>query len=311
MTRRVVLILGALVSAAAAAALGAQAETPLIVAYMASDGELVPVARYDGTGWRNTWPELIERDAPLPVRTVSEIPRAWLGQPVPLTWMAWSQATGKHQRVTVTGVDRDGACVEAITLATSFRPDPPSDGLAFDRPTTVDAILQLEQSSSERDMWGREIAPHFRTAVAKVDPPRPGHEGEIEARVLVLARADKSPLNVVVRSVFRDPRSPVFFVETEREFAGIPSDTYADALSYGGWFKRDRAGTLMPISASLEPFSTAEGKLPRYTPIGILRLGRGSIWAMSEWGKESQTIVLFDVTAERVRKLTSADISGC
>jgi len=218
-TRSVVLILGALVSAAAAAALGAQAEEPLSVAYMASDGELVPVARYDGTGWRNTWPEPIERDAPLPVRTVSEIPRAWLGQPVPLTWMAWSEATGKHQRVTVTGVDRDGACVEAITLATSFRPDPPSDGLAFDRPTTVDAILQLEQSSSEWDALGRGIAPHFQTAVATVATPRAGPEGKVEARVLVLARANKSPLNVVVQSAFRDPRSPCF---SSRQSASLP-----------------------------------------------------------------------------------------
>jgi hypothetical protein len=51
--------------------------------------------------------------------------------------------------------------------------------------------------------------------------------------------------------------------------------------------------------------------LPRDTPIGILRLGAGSIWAMSEWGIESQTIVLFDISAKGVRKLTSADIRGC
>lgn len=43
----------------------------------------------------------------------------------------------------------------------------------------------------------------------------------------------------------------------------------------------------------------------------IVRLGAGSIWAMSEWGIESQTIVLFEISAKGVRKLTSADISGC
>lgn len=58
------------------------------------------------------------------------------------------------------------------------------------------------------------------------------------------------------------------------------------------------------------PVSTAADRDPRYTPIGILRLGVGSVWAMSEWGKESQTIVLFDVSARLVRKLTSADVSG-
>jgi hypothetical protein len=311
MKRGVVVILGALVSAAAAAVLATQA--PLIVAYIAEDGELVPIARYDGTGWRNTWPEPIQHDAPLPVRTLGEIPRAWLDQPVPLTWSAWSRTTRKQQRITVTGVDREGSCVEAITLATSFKPDPPSDGLAFDRPTTVDAIVELEQSSPEWDVFRREVAPHFRTAIATALLPQPGREqGEMGAKVLALARADRSSAEtVVVGSVFRDPRFPVFFVESQRGFGGIPADTDYDALSYGGWFRRDRAGALIPISASLVAFSTGEGKLPRYTPIGILRLGVGSIWAMSEWGKESQTIVLFDVSAKRVRKLTSADVSGC
>jgi hypothetical protein len=84
-----------------------------------------------------------------------------------------------------------------------------------------------------------------------------------------------------------------------------------DELSYGGWFRRGPAGALTPISASVVVFSAGEGKLPRYTPIGILRLGGRSIWAMSEWGKESQTIVLFDVSANGVRTLTSADVSGC
>ncbi len=318
MSRAVVVIVGVLVSAAAAAALPGQAQAPLIVAYMTSDGELVPIARYDGTGWRNTWPEPIPDGAPLPVRAVSEIPRGWLGQPVPLIWMAWSQSTRKQQRVTVTGVDRDGSCVEAITLATSFKPDPPSEGLAFDRPMTVDAIIEsgvtrrVEQSSPEFEPLRREVAGHFRTAITKAPLRRPGIEyGEMGAEVLALARADKlTDETVVVQAVFRDPRFPVYFIEAERQRGEIPADIGYE-LSYGGWFRRDPAAALTPISASLVAFSAGEGKLPRYTPIGILRLGVRSIWAMSEWGKESQTIALFDVSAKGVRKLTSADVSGC
>ena len=313
MSRVVTVILGALVSAAAAAGVAGQTRAPLIVAYMTRDGELVPIARYDGTVWRNTWPEPIPNDAPLPVRTVSEIPTGWLGQRVPSTWTTWSQATRRQQRVTVTGVDRDGACVEAITLATSFKPDPRSGGLAFSRPTTVDAILELDPSSREWDLLRREVAPHFRAAIARTVLPQPGSEpGEMGARVLALARADPLAADtVVVEEAVRDARFPVFFIEAQRQFGGIPADTDYDALSYGGWFKRDRAGVLIPISASVVAFSTAQGKLPRYTPIGILRLGTSSIWAMSEWGIESQTIVLFDIAATGVRKLTAADISGC
>jgi hypothetical protein len=311
MNRGIVVVLGALLSAATAAALAGQAREPLIVAYIASDGELVPVARYDGTTWRNTWPEPIEDDAPLPVRTVGEIPRAWLGQPVPLTWTTWSQ-TGHQRHVTVTGVDREGACVQAITLATSSRLDAPTDGLAFNRPTKVDAIVELEQSSPQWEVLRREVVPHFRTAITKTALPQPGREDEIGAKVLVLGRADKTAAETVaVSAVFRDPRFPVFFISAHHVFGEIPSGTDYDALSYEGWFRRDRAGALTAVSASVEAFSTAEGKLPRYTPIGILRLGMGSIWAMSEWGKESQTIVLFQISAKGVRKLTSADISGC
>ena len=314
MNRGIVVVLGTVLSVVAPPVpLAGQARAPLIVAYMTSDGELVPIARYDGTAWSNTWPEPIEHDAPLPVRTVGEIPRAWLGQPVPSTWSAWSEATGKQQPVTVTGVDRDGSCVQAITLATSFRPDAASEGLAFDRPTTVDAIVELGRGSPEPDLF-RQVARLFRTAVTTgVLPGRGDKGGELGAKVVALARTERfADDDVVVQNVFRDPRAPVFFIEAERHFEGISTDTQFDALSYRGWFRRERSGSgaLVPISASVTAFSTAEGRLPRYTPLGILRHG-GSIWAMSEWGIESQTVVLFEISAKGVRKLTSAEISGC
>jgi len=227
--------------------------------------------------------------------------------------MAWSEATGKQQRVTVTGVDREGACVESITLTTSFKPDRRSDGLAFDRPTVVSAIATLAEESPEWDVLRREIVPHLNNAIARTMLPQPGGEQDVRgARALALAHAESSTAEtVVVDSVFRDPRLPLYFIEAHRQFKEISTDTDFDALSYGGWFGRDRTGALIPISTSLVSSSTADDKVPRYTPIGILRLGVASIWAMSEWGKESQTIVLFDVAATRVRKLTSADVSGC
>lgn len=310
MHRGIVAILAAVVGAAAAT-LSAQSRSLLIVAYMTSDGELVPVARYNGATWTNTWPDPIPDDAPLPVRTAGEIPRSWLGQPVPLTWTAWVPATGKQQRVTVTGVDRDGACVGAITLATSFKPNVRFEGLAFDRPMPVDAIVRLEQTSPEHDVLRREVALHFRSAIDKGVSPQPKRDpGDMGTKVLARARLDSSG-TVILYSVFKHPRLPMYFIEAERHFSGIPTDTDYDALSYGGWFRRDGAGALTPIDASLVAFSTADEKLPRYTPIGIFRRGGRSIWAMSEWGKESHTIVLFDVSADAVRKLTSALIGGC
>jgi hypothetical protein len=307
MTRVFDVVAGAFLSIAGATTVCTEAQAPLIVAYITQDNELVPVARYDGMNWPNTWPEPIEHHAPLPVHSLETIPNAWLGQPVPRTWTTWSPSTGQQRRVRVTGVDRDGSCVEAITLATSPNPQLELDGVAFNRPTTVNAILQLEQKSPEWDSLHRDVASLFRRAIANT-----GEQGVTTTKVLALARAGNvADETVVIRSVFRDPRMPVFFIEAQRAFAGIQSDIEPDALSYSGWFRRDHAGALIPIEASVGVFSTAADKLPRYEPIGILRLDKRSIWAMSEFQIESQTIVLFDVSAEGLRRLTSALISGC
>lgn len=311
-----IVALGTLLTAAAAASPAAQTEAPLIVAYITSDGELVPVARFDGTSWRNTWPEPIPDDVPLPVRELREIPRAWLGQSVPLTWTTWSPATGSQHRVRITGVDRDGSCVQAITLATSPR-QAPADGLAFNRPTAVSAIVEWNVSPpGESDGLRREVISHFRTATRKSGVlPSDAERRETGAQVLALARADDEfgGEHVVVENVLRDPASRVFFIEALRQYPQIPSDIQDDAVSYRGWFRREagRAGRLIPITASVTTFSTAEGKLPRYTPVGILRVGGRAIWVMAQWDIESQTIVLFEISATGVRTLTSADISGC
>ena len=50
---RALVVLLALVSAAAAAVSAGQTQASLIVLYMASNGELVPIARYGGTAGPN------------------------------------------------------------------------------------------------------------------------------------------------------------------------------------------------------------------------------------------------------------------
>ena len=283
---------------------------PLTVAYLTSDGELVPVARYDGARWLNTWPAPIANDDPLPGRTINEIPLTWLGGCVPLNWTAWLEGTAKQHRIAVTGVDRDGSCFESITLSTNIKPQPPSDGLAFDRSTAVDRMVTLEPDSPELVRLRDELTPHFKTAVAAGFSREPS--GGMGQAALARARLDPfEPGTLTVESGLRDPRLPIFFIEVMRRFDGIASDIDYDALSLGGWFRRDASGTLRSVSTLLTAMSSAEGKLPRYTPIGILRLGSASIWVMSEWGIESQSIVLFEVSATAVRTLTSAMVSGC
>jgi hypothetical protein len=131
-------------------------------------------------------------------------------------------------------VDREGSCVESITLTTAPKPDPNSEGLAFDRPTTVSAIVTLEKGSAQWEALRGEIAPHLSAAIASTAHPQPaGEQDERGARVLALARTESTTAEtVVVESVFRDPRLPLYFIEVRREFTGkgISADTDYDAL---------------------------------------------------------------------------------
>jgi hypothetical protein len=307
-------VAGVVAAAAAVASSAAQTRPPLAVGYLTHDGEIVPVARFDGTGWLNTWPEPIANDAPLPVSEVSGIPRGWLAQPVPLTWSVWTRAVRKPRTVTVTGVGRDGSCVEAITLSTSFKPEPRSEGLAFSRPTIAEEIVEAADGAPEREVLRGEVAPRFRAAAVSQPAHTRDEAGGLGSQALARGRTDTfATEDVHIEAVFRDSRFPVVYIAAERRFPDLPSDTAYDALSYRGWFRRDasRPGALIPIAVTLSAFSTGEGMLPRYTPIGVLRIGGRSIWVMSEWGKESQTIVLFEVSIKGVRRLLATSISGC
>ena len=117
-------------------------------------------------------------------------------------------------------------------------------------------------------MLRREVASRFTTAIAQAIPWQPGFEQDlIGAEVLAL-------LSVLAQSVFRDPRFPVFFIETERHFEGIRADT-VDALSYGGWF-RASAG----VNASrLNPkrVSNCEAVLDHLAVLEVFRVERRAV----------------------------------
>ena len=119
-------------------------------------------------------------------------------------------------------MDREGACVESITLTTTPKPDPRSHGLAFDGPTTVSAIITLEEGSREWEALRGEIAPRLNAAIASTARSQPaGEQDERGARVFALARAEGATAEtVILESVYRDPRLPMYFIEAHRESKG-------------------------------------------------------------------------------------------
>lgn len=111
---------------------------PLILGVVDSDGKLLPVARFDGRRWRNTWTTQIERHEPLPFFSISEIPEEWLGRGVPRTWSVLEA----HGRLTIeaTGVSRWDRCISPIVLQTTSRgaTNERRFKLAFDAPQAVE-----------------------------------------------------------------------------------------------------------------------------------------------------------------------------
>ena len=88
-------------------------KTPMAVGIVTDDTHLLPIARFAGTEWINTWPQPEDSDAPVP--RLSNVPEQWLGGPVPRQWTAWL-TSGASAPVSVTGIDRSGGCVVSPSL---------------------------------------------------------------------------------------------------------------------------------------------------------------------------------------------------
>jgi hypothetical protein len=94
----------------------------LNVAVVDGDGPLLPIARYTGRKWVNTWPDLEDAEAPVP--SLQRVPRSWLGKGIPLRWTVWF-TTGGRAQIRVTGIERSGGCLAPATLTTMGLPNPP------------------------------------------------------------------------------------------------------------------------------------------------------------------------------------------
>lgn len=137
---------------------------PFTVAVVDAGGRLLPVTRFDGRRWLNTWTLQLERHEPLPVSSIDDIPTRWLGRPVPREWAMFAGA--EWHTIRTTGVGRWDRCISPVVLQTTARS--PADGagrftLAFDAPQSVDtAPPSIVDDTMARV---REGLPGFLTAV--------------------------------------------------------------------------------------------------------------------------------------------------
>src|SRR5262245_39360786 len=113
---------------------------PFIVA-VAMGNTLLPVARYNGSRWANTWPPPADRDTPVPA--LNEIPTAWLAQRVPIGWTVW-ESDGRQMNVRVTGTIRDPGCSSAVKL--TFDGVHVENGVALSTARRVAPVLGLDHA---------------------------------------------------------------------------------------------------------------------------------------------------------------------
>ena len=102
----------------------------------------------------------------------------------------------------------------------------------------------------------------------------------------------------------------IFYIEAERRFDQISADD-VDALVFAGWFRRNRDGGLVPVTAAVDTMSTGEDKTPHLRPVGIVRLAGRSAWVMTRSFYEASEVVLFDVSRGGIQELIHTSLGGC
>ena len=134
-------------SASSATAPQTPTSAPFAVAAVVR-GTLVPVARFTGLEWVNSWPEPDESKTPAPA--LDDIPTAWLGRPVSREWTV-TTSDGRQTHVHVVGTTRaDTGCTTQVQL--TIDGDQALEGVAVDTGQLVAPVPALQRGSPE---WQR------------------------------------------------------------------------------------------------------------------------------------------------------------
>jgi hypothetical protein len=269
---------------------------------------LFPVARFTGSEWVNTWPGPVDGRTAAP--SLSQIPEAWLGGPVPLEWTLWSPA-GDRTRVTVTGTERgrDG-CETSVKLVIAGAPPPPRDPWAAD---------------STRVAIAGDARPEWIRPVAATDPAMPTlarviHEAQRDNERLIggsaiaewtngLAALDRAGVTAQVDVLVQSSAagSVVYYFEASRRLPRSAGPRFM--LYVRGWIRASADGTLTARDIARGAFLGEGGS--NLLPIAAFHVGPRVMWLSRLSGYESLSFVLDDITSAAPRRLVNAISDGC
>ncbi len=186
------------------------------------DGNVIPIAAYDGKRWSSPWPEP-RVDLTIPI-TLGGVPKKWWGPTPPLeNWQVMTADGPRALRVTQPDWV-DVFCVRQIGLRTDYRPDqpppPPSarpypkDGLAISPPQSVERVEIASPDSLEAQSLAQVLLESFNRAERIVED----HAGHPITR---RAREGVAPTIEAVYAFGTNPR--VYYVEAARFYRVLGS----------------------------------------------------------------------------------------
>jgi hypothetical protein len=301
----------------AAALVGQDLARPFVVAVVEAGG-LVPVARFTGSQWLDTWPAAVDTTHPdLPL---SEAPFEWVGGPIPRVWYVWF-TNGKRVVAAATSVDGGGSggggCTFSRSIRLAARLVPPRGlhdelhpGVAVDDTRTVDSVHRLDARSRSISSWttrAKELfVRHEKGAVEGTGWLQP------EQQLELLRRLPAIPISV--DWMFRTGNGPnrTYYFEAAKWAEGE-----------GGWFRVVVSGWLFDsapdrftlalagIDPGMTPPSLGDTSVSSYVPLGVLTVQKSKIWLVEIPTGETTSYALLHVEPGRLVQLTRTAPGGC
>lgn len=294
--------------------------SPFILAVYGG-GDLLPIARFTGREWVNTWPPPEEAEVPVP--KLPDVPVTWLGMRVPIVWKLWF-STGGAVHVTVVGMDRSGGCVVSPQLLLDESPRSPNpaydvvhEGVAAAgadvevEPVRLIKSGDLERRELESTLRGIFTA-HEREAVSRSSGDHPNVRERLSAAKMAGASID---IDWVFSSSAKASPLVYRFEVAKREPPGQHDVTMG--IRVAGWLWREPDGRLTPVGVKGEILWDEGGvksefsDVPDDVPLGVLRDRDTLTWVMEWHAGESGGFELVSVSRHGERRILNVDAGGC
>lgn len=269
--------------------------------------DLLPVGRFNGREWVNTWPKPIDEDTPFTVPPLERIPHAWLGGPVPRVWTVWTP-DGRTRRVRITGVARSNGCVAPIVLRVPASATLHTS-LIFDKVPVVEPVVDVQASGMEAHDIRSGLYDVFEFAEEEALARR-NRDGELRYP-LTLPSERRRDVSIELKRLFRPLRASdpaIYYVEALKRFA--PTENAADLIVLAGWIRRV-GGAVVGLDVEAGESWSAEDKGSHFIPLGIVRAAGRSFWISYVEQYEGQAVVVGDVSEHAIKKVLVVDGGGC